>query len=80
MQKRSKHPNKEIEEAILYAEKHGWTYKEPGKSSHSWGRLLCPLHTREGHQMSIWSTPQNTFNHAKQIRKLVDRCQHDEEE
>lgn len=52
--RRSKHPDKEIEAAILYAEENGWTYKDSGKSAHSWGRLLCPLHTREGHQMSIW--------------------------
>ncbi len=74
--KRGNHPNKEIENAILYAEKNGWTYKDSGKSSHSWGRLRCPLHTREGHQMSIWSTPRNPYNHAYQIRRLVDKCLH----
>jgi hypothetical protein len=80
MAKRTKHPNKEIEAAILYAEKNGWIYKDSGKSAHAWGRLLCPLHTREGHQMSIWSTPRNPYNHARQIEKLVDKCQHDTEE
>ena len=74
---RNKHPNKEIEGAIKYAEQNGWTYKDSGKSAHSWGQLLCPLHTREGHTIYIWSTPRNTFNHAQQIRKLVDKCQHD---
>jgi hypothetical protein len=78
--KRSRHPNKEIEEAISYAEQNGWAYKDSGKSSHAWGRLLCPLHTREGHQMSIWSTPQNPFNHAQQIRRLVVKCWHNEKE
>lgn len=77
MAKRPKHPNKEIEEAILYAEENGWVCKDSGKSAHAWGRLLCPLHTREGHQMSIWSTPRSTFNHAQQIKRLVDKCQHD---
>ena len=80
MFKRIKHPNKEIEAAILYAESKGWRYKESGKSAHAWGRLLCPLHAREGHQMSIWSTPRNAYNHAEQIRRLVDRCAHDKEE
>jgi hypothetical protein len=74
--RRSKHPNKEIEEAILYAEQKGWIFKESGKSAHAWGRLLCPLHTREGHQMSIWSTPRSAFNHARQICRLVDNCEH----
>lgn len=76
MIKRNKHFNKEIEEAIQYAEHHGWTYKSSGKSSHAWRRLLCPLQSREGHQMSIWSTPKNTFYHAEQIRRFVDRCEH----
>ena len=77
---RSKHPNKEIEEAIKYAEEHGWTYKSSGKSAHAWGRLLCPLHTREGHQMSIWSTPRNAYNHAAQITRKVDSCKHSDEQ
>ena len=77
MTKRPKHPNKEIEAAILYAEKNGWVYKTSGKSAHAWGRLLCPLHTREGHQMSIWSTPRNPYNHARQIERWVYQCQHD---
>ena len=80
MTKRSRHPNKEIEEAIKYAEQNGWTYKDSGNSAHAWGKLLCALHTREGHQICIWSTPKSTFNHAQQIRKTVDRCQHDEED
>ncbi len=80
MAKRPKHPNKEIEAAILYAEKNGWIYKDSGKSAHAWGRLLCPLHTREGHQMSVWSTPRNPYNHSRQIEKLVDQCQHAEDE
>ena len=78
--KRSRHPSKEIEEAILYAEANDWEFKDSGKSSHAWGKLFCPLHTREGHHMSIWSTPRNTFNHAQQIRRLVDKCQHGVEE
>lgn len=78
--KRSKHPSKEIEAAILYAEQNSWVYKDSGKSAHSWGRLLCPLHSREGHQMSIWSTPRSAVNHANQIRRLVDKCLHSKEE
>jgi hypothetical protein len=80
IKRRPKHPNKEIEAAISYAEDHSWIYKDSGKSAHAWGRLLCPLHTREGHQLSIWSTPRNTFIHAEQIKKMVDKCQHDLEE
>jgi hypothetical protein len=80
MVKRAKHPDKDIEKAICYAEKHWWTYKDSGKSAHAWGRLLCPLHTRAGHQISVWSTPRSAHNHAEQIRRAVDNCQHTDEE
>lgn len=73
---RNKHPNKEIEEAIQYAEENGWRYKKSGNSSHTWGKLLCPLQEREGHSISIWSTPKNPGNYARQIRRAVDRCLH----
>ena len=77
---RAKHPSKEIEAAIKYAESKGWRYKKAGKSAHVWGRLLCPLQTREGDQLSIWSTPRSEFNHAQQIRYAVNKCPHGEEE
>src|SRR5882672_3278667 len=74
--KRTRHPSKEIEEAIKYAESKGWRYKKSGNSAHAWGRLLCPLQAREGDQISIWSTPRSEFNHAQQIRRAVDKCTH----
>ena len=80
MTKRKKHPNKTIEDAIQYAEDHGWRYKKAGGSAHAWGRLLCPLQEREGCSMSIWSTPRDTDVHAKQIRRRIDSCPHDIEE
>ena len=51
--KRSKHPNKEIERAVKYAESKGWRYQQSGNSAHAWGRLLCPFTAREGHAMSV---------------------------
>jgi hypothetical protein len=30
--------------------------------------------------ISIWSTPRNPGNHAKQIARAVKRCPHDEEQ
>lgn len=73
---RKKHPNKEIEEAVSYAEKHGWRYQEVGKSAHAWGRLLCPVNQREGCALSVWSTPRNAVNHAKQIKQQINKCIH----
>ncbi len=79
MAKREIHPNKEIEKAIQYAERKGWRYKKTGSSAHAWGRLLCLLQDREGCSMSIWSTPRSPETHAKQIRRRIDSCPHDEE-
>lgn len=73
---RNKHPCKEIEQAIKYAEEQGWRFVKAGKSSHSWGRLLCPEDSRDGCIISLWSTPKNPENHAKQIRNEVDKCPH----
>ena len=74
---RSRHPNKEIEAALKYAEEHGWTVNKVTGSGHAWGRAKCKRGHRE-HQFSIWSTPRSTENHAKQIRRRIDRCQEDE--
>lgn len=71
------HPRKEIEEALRYAETHGWRV-EPG-GSHAWGRMYCPYNDPECRcgafcVTSIWSTPRNASNHAKALRRVVDRC------
>ncbi len=73
---RKKHPIKEIEAAVCYAEKEEWKYRKPGSSAHAWGRLHCPQNTREGCAMSVWSTPRNPENHSKQIIKNVKKCPH----
>ncbi|WP_115174453.1 hypothetical protein [Legionella feeleii] len=77
---RPRHPNKEIEQAIRYAESRGWRYYSSGTSAHAWGRLLCPLAKRDGHAMSVWSTPKCPENHARQIRRNVDACEHQGED
>lgn len=74
---RPRHPNKEIEAALTHAESSGWDIRLGG--SHAWGRMLCPCHdgacgTREHCITSIWSTPRNATNHARQLRRVVDRC------
>jgi hypothetical protein len=38
--------------------------------------MLCNEKTREGCSMSVWSTPKNAENHAKQIMRRVDACPH----
>ena len=74
-----KHPNKEIREAISYAVKQGWTVKEASPRSHSWGQIYCPnrdANCRCGEFCitSIWTTPKNPSNHARQIKRIVEGC------
>lgn len=68
------HPKKEIEEAIAYAESHGWEFIRSG--SHAWGILYCPGRGRGGHRVSVYSTPRHPAAHANDLRREVDRCQH----
>ncbi len=76
MIKRKKHPNKEIEAAIKFAESRDWRYHKTGKSAHAWGRLLCGFHNTEGCALSVWSTPRNPEVHAMQIIRRVKHCPH----
>jgi hypothetical protein len=78
-----KHPNKEIQAALNYAKQKGWQIQQGG--SHAWGKILCPHNDSkcrcgEFCITSIWSTPKNPINHAKQIRRVVDNCIHQSEE
>ena len=72
-----KHPNKDIRAALEYAEQKGWRIVEGG--SHAWGKFYCPYNDSQCRWVefcviSIWSTPKNPTNHAKQIRRVVDNC------
>jgi len=74
---RKKHPDKEVEKALQYAESAGWTIIEGG--GHARGKLRCPFNSNDCRcgihcTTSIWSTPQNPGNHARQIRRVVDNC------
>ncbi len=71
---RPRHPNKHIEKSIRYAESLGWRVEI--SEGHAWGRLYCPLGTRGGCRISVWSTPMVPENHARQIRRELDACPH----
>lgn len=76
MSARPRHPDKEVERAIQYAERKGWRVVK--RSGHAWGRLRCPFADRNGCQVSVWSTPRNAGAHARQIMMGVDKCSHAE--
>jgi hypothetical protein len=74
---RKKHPQKEIEKALQYAEEHGWRVEIGG--GHAWGKIYCPYNDQacrcgEFCIASIWSTPRSPMNHARQIKRVVDNC------
>jgi len=71
------HPKSEIEAALQYAEENGWLVDVGG--SHAWGKIYCPYNDKECRCgtfciASVWSTPKNAGNHAKQIRRVIDNC------
>ena len=72
---RNRHPDKEIEEAVTYAEASGWQVV-PVKKGHAWGRLYCHQHDRDGCMVSVWSTPRSAGNHARDLIRAIDRCPH----
>ena len=74
---RPRHPIGEIEDAVQYAIDKGWDWAKT--TGHPWGKLLCTHHDREGCCIWVWSTPRNNGNHAKGIRRDVDRCPHEQE-
>ena len=74
---RRSHSKSEIEAALRYAEQNGWRVDVGG--AHAWGKIYCPYNDTECRCgtfciSSIWSTPKNSGNHAKQIRRIVDNC------
>jgi len=77
MSSRAKHPKKEVEEALRYAEEAGSRVSVGG--SHAWGKVYCPYDDEECRCgefciASVWSTPKNAGNHARQIKRVVDNC------
>lgn len=74
---RSPHPKAEVEDALRHAESQGWRIVSVG--SHCWGRMYCPnrddaCRCGEYCITSIWGTPRNSGNHARQLRRVVDHC------
>ncbi|CAH3411882.1 hypothetical protein AI2711V1_1396 [Raoultella ornithinolytica] len=69
------HPDKHIRAAIDYTLVQVWIFHPGGKSAHCFGRLICGMAHHPEYMMSIWSTPAVPINHARQLIRMVDRCQ-----
>jgi hypothetical protein len=69
---RRRHPKKEVEQALRVAETRGWKV-QPQPRGHRWGVMRCPAHE---HWHPIWSTPKNPGNHAKELGREMQRCEH----
>ena len=74
---RRKHPDKDIEAAIIEIESMGWQVKM--SKGHSFAIAKCPYNDgncRDGKycRFSIWSTPRNPGNHVRNILKNVKKC------
>ncbi|HKS11403.1 MAG TPA: hypothetical protein VJS90_00040 [Pseudomonas sp.] len=71
------HPKKEVEQALRHAESEGWRVETGG--SHCWGKIFCPYTDTECRCgefciASVWSTPKNAGNFAKQLLRVIHNC------
>jgi hypothetical protein len=78
---RPRHPNKEIEAALIELEKLGWKVeKSTGRSAHAWGFARCPENAKDACrngvfcQNQIWSTPRNPTGHARDLVRKANGC------
>ena len=53
---RPRHPDRDVEAAVSYAEAHGWEFVRVG--SHVWGILRCPTRPGRASQVGVLDTPQ----------------------
>lgn len=78
---RPRHPDKDIESALLRLEAAGWQVAPAkGRSAHAWGFVLCPENAKDACRggvfcrMSVWSTPRNPANHARDLERNAQGC------
>ena len=75
---RDRHSKKELEAVVEYAEQQGWEVRTGRR--HAKFKLLCPHHDRDGCMIPVWGTPVDVDDHAKDVRRAIDRCPHKDEE
>jgi hypothetical protein len=67
------HSQKQVRAALDDADAAGFKIVATAAHGHSWGYVDCP---RCPDRFYLWSTPRNADNHAKQIRRFVQRHAH----
>ena len=71
--RRWSHCKQQVREALDDADKAGFDVVDTSTRGHSWGYILCRVC---GKRRSVWSTPKNADNHAKQIRRFIWKHHH----
>ena len=71
--RRSRHPNREIERVLRFAEARGFRVQPGG--SHCWGQMYCPYNSTDCRgggfcRVSVWSTPSK----SRQSRQAASAC------
>lgn len=73
------HRDKEVREALDEAvDRYFTVMPTPQRHGHSWGYIDC-MEPGCGQRMYVWSTPEPPANHAKQIRRFLQRHRHPKE-
>ncbi|MSQ37768.1 MAG: hypothetical protein EXR61_05595 [Chloroflexi bacterium] len=73
---RRRHPKKEVEDALAaILEDPWWRLEQPRKTGHRWGVLKCG-HNRLGCMRSVWGTPRNPADHARNLEDWAGQCAH----
>ncbi len=71
---RDRHSKKELEALVQYAEQRGWEVRQGQR--HAKFKLYCKHHDRDGCKVSVWGTPTDVDDHARDLRRAIDRCPH----
>lgn len=79
MPTRQRHPKKEVETTLRWAEALGLQV-EVRNHGHTWGRLLFAQGTPDEASWWIRSTPRVPGDHAAQLRRAVERAQRQAED
>jgi hypothetical protein len=73
--RRAKHPKKDVEQALRFAEENGWLVRSTARG-YRWGEMICGHAGPDRSRISMLSTPTNPGKHANRLRRKVRNCPH----